>query len=51
MDTKYVFGYNRFPTQFIVANFDVRWKYTPDVSGVFFMQRGPKSSTHIIGLS
>ena len=47
MDIKYVFGYNRFPAQFIVANFDVRRKYTPGPPGVFFMQCGPKSSTHV----
>lgn len=36
MDTKYIFGYNRFPTHFIVANFDMRRKYTPGFPGVFF---------------
>ena len=39
MDTKYVFGYNRFPTQFIVANFDMRRKYTPWIPwGVFLLR-------------
>lgn len=39
IDNKYIFGYNRFPTQFIVANFDMRWKYTPGFPGVFFCTR------------
>ena len=40
IDNKYVFGYNRFPAQFIVANFDMRRKYTPGFPGVFFLYAG-----------
>lgn len=48
MDNKYVFGYNRFPTQFIVANFDMRRKYTPGFPGVFFCTRAYVFHTHIL---
>lgn len=39
IDNKYIFGYNRFPTQFIVANFDMRRKYTLGFPRVFFCTR------------